>query len=75
VDTDGSGEISFEEWEQGFGQDSRFQPHLRALFNELDADMNGSVSYNEFIRVIEADLIYGTPWLELHSRRGACGHV
>ena len=64
VDADGSGEISFEEWAAVFGQDSRFQPYLRLLFDELDVDLNGSVSYNEFIDVIEADLVYGTPWLQ-----------
>ena len=36
IDADGSGEISFEEWEAGFGHDDVFSPHLRVLFDELD---------------------------------------
>ena len=61
IDADGSGEISFEEWEAGFGHDDIFSPHLRVLFDDLDADSDGMVSYAEFMEAIQCDL--GNPWL------------
>jgi hypothetical protein len=61
IDADGSGEISFEEWEAGFGHDDVFSPHLRVLFDELDRDSDGLVSYQEFMAAAQCNL--GNPWL------------
>lgn len=53
---------SIQEFEKRLGHDPAYSPHLRSLFNELDTDSNGKVSYIEFMEVVKLDLILGNPW-------------
>jgi hypothetical protein len=62
IDSDGSGEISFEEWERAFGN-TAFSPYLRTLFDEIDTDRSGFVSYKEFMEVVKSDQLLGNPWV------------
>ena len=61
IDADGSGEITFDEWEASFGCDEVFSPHLRVLFDQLDSNADGRVSYAEFIAAVQCYL--GAPWM------------
>jgi len=62
IDTDGSGTLSFEELHEGYQASPTLrsiitqlglqQEDLRLLFDVMDADRSGAISYHEFIRYI-----------------------
>ena len=47
ADVDGSGDLSFEEWERAFG-DQVDSAALKVLFDEMDSNKDGKVSWQEF---------------------------
>ena len=47
ADVDRSGDISYGEWENAFG-DAIKQADLKQLFSMMDTDQNGLVSWQEF---------------------------
>merc|ERR1719183_728365 len=47
ADTDGSGDLSFEEWERAFGGQID-SAALKSLFEEMDSNKDGRVSWQEF---------------------------
>ena len=59
LDTNGDGEVSFEEFKNGLQSlSTKAAGEVNDIFNKLDADKNGSISYTEFIAATMTQSMY-----------------
>jgi len=59
LDSNGDGEISFEEFKEGITQlNEKTAAELQIVFDKIDSDQNGSINYTEFIAATMSQKIY-----------------